>query len=211
MFGAKIVCVAVAVFALMVGGTQLCFAQDLPGPTKSPSQPPAPVTAPARYVPAAVSGITDEHYRLGTGDKLKVTVYGEEDLSGEFLVDGSGQVQLPLVGQVKAATLTIHEFVAEVAKALQDGYLKDPKVSVEVLNYRPFYIIGEVNKPGEYPFESGLNVLGAIALAGGYTYRANDNDVYVRRAGQDKEDEMPASANTKVYPGDIIRIAERLF
>ncbi|GAA0561318.1 polysaccharide biosynthesis/export family protein [Rhizomicrobium electricum] len=162
-------------------------------------------------MPAGTAGITDEHYRLGTGDKLKITVYGEEDLSGEFLVDGSGQVQLPLVGQVKAATLTIHEFVAEVTKSLQDGYLKDPKVSVEVLNYRPFYIIGEVNKPGEYPFESGLNVLGAIALAGGYTYRANDNDVYVRRAGHDKEEELPASANTKVYPGDIIRIAERLF
>lgn len=159
----------------------------------------------------AGAGITDEHYRLGTGDKLKITVYGEEDLSGEFLVDGSGQVQLPLVGQVKAATLTIHEFVAEVAKALQDGYLKDPKVSIEVLNYRPFYIIGEVNKPGEYPFENGLNVLGAIALAGGYTYRANDSDVYIRRAGHDKEDEMPASAKTKVYPGDIIRIKERLF
>lgn len=167
--------------------------------------------APATYVPTPSVGIVDEHYRLGTGDKLRITVYGEQDLSGEFVVDGSGQVQLPLVGQVKAATLTIHEFVVEVAKALQDGYLKDPKISVEVMNYRPFYIIGEVNKPGEYPFESGLNVLGAIALAGGYTYRANDSDVYVRRAGHDKEENLPASANTKVYPGDIIRIAERLF
>jgi polysaccharide export outer membrane protein len=195
----------------MWGVSQSAIAQDLPGPSKPASQPAASSSAPVSYMPTGSAGITDEHYRLGTGDKLKVTVYGEEDLSGEFLVDGSGQVQLPLVGQVKAATLTIHEFVAEVTKSLQDGYLKDPKVSVEVLNYRPFYIIGEVNKPGEYPFENGLNVLGAIALAGGYTYRANDNDVYVRRAGRDKEEELPASANTKVYPGDIIRIAERLF
>lgn len=186
-------------------------AQDLPGPSKIIPQASAPNSAPTNISPTAGAAISDEHYRLGTGDKLKVTVYGEEDLSGEFLVDGSGQVQLPLVGQVKAATLTIHEFVAEVTNALKEGYLKDPKVSVEVLNYRPFYIIGEVNKPGEYPFESGLNVLGAIALAGGYTYRANDNDVYVRRAGHDKEESLPASANTKVYPGDIIRIAERLF
>jgi Periplasmic protein involved in polysaccharide export len=155
--------------------------------------------------------ITDEHYRLGTGDKLKVTVYGEDDLSGEFLVDGTGQVQLPLVGQVRAGALTIHEFVAEVAKALQEGYLKDPKISVEVLNYRPFYIIGEVNKPGEYPFENGLNVLGAIALAGGYTYRANDSQIYVRRAGSDREEGMRADSSTRVYPGDIIRVAERLF
>jgi polysaccharide export outer membrane protein len=162
-------------------------------------------------IPNAGVSITDEHYRLGTGDKLKITVYGEDDLSGEFLVDGSGQVQLPLVGQVKAANLTIHEFVEEVGNSLKGGYLKDPKVSVEVLNYRPFYIIGEVNKPGEYPFETGLNVLGAIALAGGYTYRANDNNLYVRRAGATKEEAMKADATTRVYPGDIIRVAERLF
>jgi protein involved in polysaccharide export with SLBB domain len=201
--------IATVLLALVWGLSQASFAQDLPGPSRSVAVGPS-ATAPVSYAPAPAV-IVDEHYRLGTGDKLKITVYGEEDLSGEFLVDGSGQVQLPLVGQVKAASLTIHEFVAEVANALKDGYLKDPKVSVEVLNYRPFYIIGEVNKPGEYPFESGLNVLGAIALAGGYTYRANDSDIYVRRAGHDREDTLPASANTKVYPGDIIRIAERLF
>ena len=203
--------VVVAFFALICVLSQSSFAQDLPGPSKIVPQTGAAAPPPASYMPLSGAGITDEHYRLVTGDKLKVTVYGEDDLSGEFAVDGSGQVQLPLVGQVKAASLTIHEFVAEVSKSLQEGYLKDPKVSVEVLNYRPFYIIGEVNKPGEYPFESGLSVLGAIALAGGYTYRANDNDIYVRRSGQDKEEKMPASANTKVYPGDIIRIAERLF
>lgn len=187
-------------------------AQSLPGPSAPTAQAPAPTAAPMVQATAAPAGaITDEHYRLGTGDKLKVTVYGEEDLSGEYFVDGSGQVQLPLVGQVKAANLTIHEFVAEVANALKEGYLKDPKVSVEVLNYRPFYIIGEVNKPGEYPFENGLNVLGAVALAGGYTYRANDSDVYVRRQGQAKENAFPADATTKVYPGDIIRVAERIF
>jgi protein involved in polysaccharide export with SLBB domain len=211
----RVLAIRFATILVLLLGTGLStpiFAQDLPGPSTRPMQPAPSTAAPSNFMPqGGTTGITDEHYRLGTGDKLKVTVYGEEDLSGEFLVDGSGQVQLPLVGQVKAATLTIHEFVAEVRNALQEGYLKDPKISVEVLNYRPFYIIGEVNKPGEYPFESGLNVLGAIALAGGYTYRANDNDVYVRRAGQDKEDTMPASANTKVYPGDIIRVAERIF
>ncbi|GAA0553795.1 hypothetical protein GCM10008941_37260 [Rhizomicrobium palustre] len=126
-------------------------------------------------------------------------------------MDGSGQVQLPLIGQVRAASLTIHEFVNEVAGALKGGYLNDPKINVEVLNYRPFYIIGEINKPGEYPYENGLNVLGAIALAGGYTYRANDKDIYVRRAGTDQEVVLKASTATRVYPGDIIRVAERLF
>ena len=202
------------VLALLFGAglSTSSFAQDLPGPSAPLKQAVPTPSLPSGFV-AQTQGapITDEHYRLGTGDKLKVTIYGEEDLSGEYLVDGSGQVQLPLVGQVKAASLTIHEFVAEVTNALKEGYLKDPKVSAEVLNYRPFYIIGEVNKPGEYPFESGLNVLGAIALAGGYTYRANDNDVYVRRAGSAKEESVPADSNTKVYPGDIIRVAERLF
>lgn len=188
------------------------LAQNLPGPSSVPQQAPSSgAQAMLHSTPAAGAAITDEHYRLGTGDKLKITVYGEDDLSGEFFVDGSGQVQLPLVGQVKAANLTIHEFVAEVSTALKEGYLKDPKVSVEVLNYRPFYIIGEVNKPGEYPFENGLNVLGAIALAGGYTYRANDDNVYVRRAGTGKEEAMKADSSTRVYPGDIIRVAERIF
>ena len=190
---------------------------SLPGPSvpttlaPPPSQdatPPVTSTAPA---PSASAGITDENYKLGTGDKLRVNVYGEEDLSGEFLVDGSGQVQLPLVGQVKAKGLTIHEFVAEVTAALQTGYLKDPKVSVEVENYRPFYIMGEVNKPGEYPFENGLTVLGAVALAGGYTYRADDSEVYIRHVGSQKEETMPADSTTKINPGDIVRISERIF
>jgi polysaccharide export outer membrane protein len=194
-------------------GSVAAFAQNmgLPGPSAL-QQPAAEASALAPVAtPASTATITDENYHLGTGDKLRITVYGEDDLSGEFLVDGSGQVQLPLVGQVKAAGLTIHEFVAKVVTALEDGYLKDPKVSVEVENYRPFYIMGEVNKPGEYPYESGLNVLGAVALAGGYTYRADDGEVYIRRAGATKEEVLPADASTKIYPGDIIRVAERLF
>ena len=213
MLRLQIVRWAIVLALLLIAGLSgPSFAQDLPGPSvQATKAAPAPALPSGFVAQTQGAPITDEHYRLGTGDKLKVNVYGEEDLSGEFLVDGSGQVQLPLVGQVKAASLTIHEFVAEVTNALKEGYLKDPKVSVEVLNYRPFYIIGEVNKPGEYPFENGLNVLGAIALAGGYTYRANDNDVYVRRAGSTKEETVPADPNTKIYPGDIIRVAERLF
>lgn len=153
----------------------------------------------------------DERYTLGSGDKVKVTVYGEEDLSGEFTVDGSGHVQLPLVGQVKAAGLNTHQLVSEVTTALQNGYLKDPKVSIQVLNYRPFYIMGEVNKPGEYPFENGLTVLRAVALAGGYTYRANDGKVYVRRVNETEENAMPADSTTRIYPGDIVRVPERIF
>lgn len=199
------------------------FAQpDLPGPSPqsrmpgggTASTPAVAAVAPAMAVaPRAVmsSGPVDNNYRLGSGDKMKITVYGEDDLSGEFLVDGSGQVQFPLLGQVNAAGLTVHEFVAELTQQLGAKYLRDPRVSVEIENYRPFYIMGEVNKPGEYPFENGLNVLGAIALAGGYTYRADDNDVYIRRNGASKEEVLPANGSTKVYPGDVVRVAERIF
>lgn len=196
--------------------TPSAFAQnsELPGPSNqarvrpipsAESQPPmSPSSLPVMAEP-------DENYRLGSGDKLKVTIYGEDDLSGEVTVDGSGQVQLPLIGRVKAAGLSVHEFVDEITKAYEDGYLKGPRISAEIENYRPFYIMGEVNKPGEYPYENGLSVLGAVALAGGFTYRADSSEVYIRHAGNTKEVTVPANATEKIAPGDIIRIDERIF
>lgn len=173
-------------------------------------------TAPAANIPSAVPASTtaivaDDNYRLGAGDKMKITVYDEPDLTGEFLVGGSGEVQFPLIGQIQAAGLTIHQFVGALTATLAAKYLRDPKVSIEIENYRPFYIIGEVNKPGEYPFESGLNVLNAVALAGGYTYRADHSDVYVRRYGSSEEKAEGFTADTKIYPGDVVRIPERIF
>jgi len=186
-------------------------AQSLPGPMVGVQPPQSPASAPAVESGPLTSSISDENYRLGAGDKVKVVVYGETDLSGEFPVNGSGQVQFPLVGQVAAAGLTIHEFIAELHTALADGYLKDPKISVEVQSFRPFYIMGEINKPGEYPYESGLTVRSAIALAGGYTYRADHSDVYIRRKGEANELKVDADSEARVFPGDIIRIPERFF
>jgi protein involved in polysaccharide export with SLBB domain len=159
--------------------------------------------------PAAAEAPPD--YQLGTGDKVRVTVYSEDDLSGEFDVDGSGFVRLPLVGQVKAAGLSVHGFEGAVAEKLKAGYLKNPRVSVEVSSYRPFYIIGEVNKPGEYPYVNNMSVLNAVALAGGYTYRAGESEVYVRRNGGKDELKEPADGNAKILPGDIVRVPERFF
>ncbi|MBI3678410.1 MAG: SLBB domain-containing protein, partial [Proteobacteria bacterium] len=102
-------------------------------------------------------------------------------------------------------------FELQIKQKLDAGYLKDARVNVEVVNYRPFYIIGEVNKPGEYPYVNDMNLLNAIALAGGYTNRADDSDVYIRRNGSTKEVEFPADQTTKVMPGDIIRVSERFF
>ena len=148
-------------------------------------------------------------YRLGDGDQIRVIVFSEPELSGEFEVDDTGAVSLPLIGQVGAGGKTLREFEESIKKELRRGYLKDPRVSVQVLNYRPFYIIGQVNQPGEYPYVNGMNVLNAIALAGGYTPRGNTFKVRITRDGQ--ESTHPASAGTILEPGDVIRVPERFF
>lgn len=150
-------------------------------------------------------------YRLGSGDQVRVIVFGEEDLSGEFVVDGAGMVSLPLVGEVPAGGKTLQEFRSQIEALLSDGYLTDPRVSAEVLNYRPFYILGEVEESGEYPYTDGLTVMNAVARAGGFTYRANTRFVYIKRADTNQEVELPLTATVRVMPGDTIRIAERFF
>lgn len=166
--------------------------------------------APSPSAAVQTTAGVDVAYVLGAGDKLRVIVYGEDDLSGQFDVTGAGKVSLPLIGQVQAAGLTLEQFEKEVADKLSQGYLTSPKVSAEVLNYRPFYIMGEVEKPGQYPYTSDMTVLNAVAVAGGYTYRANEDSVYITR-GAGSEVEYPASQQVKVLPGDVVRVPERFF
>ncbi|HEY8572892.1 polysaccharide biosynthesis/export family protein [Phenylobacterium sp.] len=165
----------------------------------------------AAYAQSADASQTVAEYRLGSGDKIKVTTFGEEALTGEFLVSGTGKVSLPLVGEIDAAGQTARQFQQRVEMALKDGYLRDPKVSVEVLNYRPFYILGEVKEPGTYPYTNGLTVKNAVATAGGFTYRANEKRVFIKRADAPKEEAIQLTDTTPVAPGDTIRIVERLF
>ena len=148
-------------------------------------------------------------YRLGSGDKIKVTVFGHVDMSGEFSVAGNGSVSLPFIGSVKAGGMTINELEHAIVSRLTPDYLINPRVSVEVLNFRPFDIIGEVTKPGSYPYRSGMTVINAIAMAGGFTYRAKENEFRIKRASSGKTE--PAKRNTAVYPGDVIEILERWF
>ncbi len=149
-----------------------------------------------------------EAYRLGSGDRVRVLVFGEEDLSGTFNIDGEGRIALPLVGTVTVGGLSAPEAEQAIAGRFAEGYLKDPRVAVEVLDRRPFYILGEVRTPGAYPYADGLTVLGAVAVAGGYTYRADEDDIQVTRGGGEPE-VMPAEA--VVRPGDVIRVRQRLF
>lgn len=150
-------------------------------------------------------------YLLGSGDRLRVSVYNEPDLSGEFEVDGSGSVSLPLVGDMPASGLSLRQFEQRLTKLLADGYLIDPRVSVEVLNYRPFYILGEVKSPGKYPYVSGITVLNAVAMAGGYSHRARQDRAEIVRGGNPEDTLKNAPVTTMVLPGDIIRVPERFF
>lgn len=159
----------------------------------------------------AQSEPTETEYRLGNGDKVEVTVFGHDDLSGEYTVDGAGNFSMPLIGSVPAKNLTAGELEALIVSMLKPDYLVNPRVSIEVLNYRPFYILGEVEKPGSYPFVDGMTYLNAVAIAGGFTYRAKKSHALVVRAGGDSDDEARVQLDEMVEPGDTIRIAERLF
>ncbi|HEX5007182.1 MAG TPA: polysaccharide biosynthesis/export family protein [Hyphomonadaceae bacterium] len=166
-------------------------------------------TGPAMANPQAAS-ISDS-YRLGTGDEVKVTVFGEADLSGPVVVDGQGAITMPLIGQVEVKGLTFAETGSRLEAKLKDGWLRDPKVTVEMTKGRPYYILGEVNRAGEYPFTSGLTVMNAIAAAGDFTYRADKKKIMVTNADSSEEREVKLTPATPVQPGDRIRVLERYF
>ena len=158
-----------------------------------------------------VAAFAAEGYQLGAGDKLKITIFDEPDLSGEFELDGAGGVALPLIGQMQALDLSPRELEKRIEARLLDGYLLRPRVSIEVLSYRPFYIMGEVNQPGSYSYRAGLNVLNAAALAGGFTYRADEGDIEISREAAAGGGRFEATPQTQIKPGDVIRVKERLF
>jgi polysaccharide export outer membrane protein len=184
--------------------SQPAAAQQLPA---SPVSQTAPVQALAS---AEIKGTAA--YRLGSGDKVRVTVYNEDTLSGEYEVDGSGNLSIQLIGTIPAVGKTLPEVTAQVRAALtQGGYMLNPSVAIEVLNYRPFYVIGEIKEPGKYAYVSDMSVLNAVALAGGYTYRAKKDKVLIIRANDPEKKEKTAAPNDEVLPGDIIRVPERFF
>jgi polysaccharide export outer membrane protein len=166
---------------------------------------------PVSVAPDTSSPIAAE-YRLGPGDQVRITVFNMPDLSGEFIVDGSGFIALPLLGPVESGDRTSRELEQLLAAELtRGGYLVDPRVAVQVSQFRPYYILGEVGSSGAYPYTPGLTVRNAVAAAGGFTYRANTRRVYIQRAGQTYERLYELRPSTAVMPGDTIRIPERFF
>jgi protein involved in polysaccharide export with SLBB domain len=150
-------------------------------------------------------------YILAPNDEIALAVYGEPELSKTYKLGPSGDVELPLVGQVKAAGLTIDALAAAVQAQLGSRFLRNPSVAGSIVTYRPFYILGEVNKPGQYPFTIGLTLEGAVALGGGFSYRAQMDYVFLQSENEDEEVRVKVSPQLIVRPGDRIRVAERFF
>jgi polysaccharide export outer membrane protein len=150
-------------------------------------------------------------YVLGAGDVVRISVFGEETLAGQFSVSGDGKISFPLIGDVQAAGKTVAQLRTEITAKLADGYLKDPRVSAEVINFRPYYILGEIEKPGSYPYVAGITVMNAIAAAGGFTYRANSHQVFIKKVNETSEHKVRLDGVLRLAPGDTVRVGERYF
>ncbi|MGE0408061.1 MAG: polysaccharide biosynthesis/export family protein [Amphiplicatus sp.] len=159
--------------------------------------------------PAARLSLDD--YAIGPSDKIRLIVFGEPELSGEFSVNSGGEISLPLLGELKVSGKTIEEVRQMVTKGLSSGYINDARVAAEITAYRPFYILGEVATPGEYPYSAGMTVFKAVAAAGGFSYRAKKSSVHIKRAVGGEEMEFKLTQELAVFPGDVVRIGERFF
>lgn len=150
-------------------------------------------------------------YRLGPDDKVRINVYGEDALNAEYTVGSDGNISFPLIGMVPATGRTVSELQALITRQLAEKAINDPKVSIDMVQYRPFYILGEVQNAGQYPYRTGMSVMAAVATAGGFTYRANEKTVMIQRFGETSEKSYRLGPQTIVQPGDTIRVKERFF
>ena len=164
-----------------------------------------------RPTPAAFHEVLDQPYRLDAGDRLRVTVYEQDALTNTYSVDQSGYISFPLVGAVPARGHTTQQIEATIAAKLRDGYLRDPDVSAEVDRYRPIFVMGEVGAAGQYSYVPGLTVQKAIAIAGGFSDRANQANVDITRDINGKVMTGRVLTSDPLLPGDTVYVRERLF
>jgi polysaccharide export outer membrane protein len=164
----------------------------------------------AQVVPAAMT-FDDGPYTLDSGDKLRIVVFGQDTLSNNYTVDAAGQVTLPLVGAVEARGLTTAQLGGAIAGRLRSGYVRDPSVAVEIETYRPFFVLGEVTYPGQYPYVPNMTVENAIAIAGGFTPRASRDKVTITRKVQGRPGRYVLPLRYPLRPGDAIEVSERWF
>lgn len=172
---------------------------------------PAPIAPVVATPVAAAYASLDEPYRLDAGDKLRIVVYGQEGLTNTYAVDAGGSITMPLIGAVRARGLTPAELANSITAQLKKGYLREPYVAAEVESYRPFFILGEVAAPGQYPYVPNLTVESAVAIAGGFTPRAQRGSVKLTRPSDTGTVQANVPPGTMLRPGDTIVIGERWF
>lgn len=171
----------------------------------------ASACAPGADLPPLPEAATTD-FHLGAGDQVRIITFGDDTLTGQFRINDSGSIAVPLLGTVQASGLTPAELEKRITRDLTAKKLfKDPSVSVEVVSYRPFFVLGEVNKPGQYPYQPGMSVLTAVAVGGGFTYRAVESYASVVRQLGNKAVEGKVGRQTLVQPGDTITVFERRF
>jgi polysaccharide export outer membrane protein len=171
----------------------------------------ASCASPAGRLPALPNDQNGAIYLLGAGDSLRITVFGEADLSGTFKISDNGALVMPLVGQVKAQGLSIPELQKKLVSQLNVKAVKSPDVTIQIEEYRPFFILGEVKNPGSYPYVPEMTVLTAVAIAGGFTFRASQDEVSVTRKRNGAPLEARATRESPVLPGDVVYVFERHF
>ncbi|WP_431014664.1 polysaccharide biosynthesis/export family protein [Bradyrhizobium pachyrhizi] len=164
--------------------------------------------APAAYADPAP---TREGYNLGPGDKLRVVVYGQEGLTNAYAIDAAGAITMPLIGSVPARGRTPARLAAEITARLRNGYIREPSVSVEIEAYRPFFILGEVQAPGQYPYVPNMTVESAVAIAGGFSPRARRDEVTLTHTDASGAGRFVAPLGTPIGPGDTVFVGERWF
>jgi polysaccharide export outer membrane protein len=175
-------------------------------------QAPAPVLVAAGgpYAPAGLTGY-DAPYQLDAGDRLRVQVFGQEGLTNSYIVDASGNISMTLIGSVPVRGLTTSQVAAAISSRLRSGYIRNPHVSVEVEVYRPFFILGEVNAPGQYPYVPNMTVEAAVAIAGGFAPRASKRDILLARNYNGEVVRQVVPPDFPIRPGDTVTVRERWF
>lgn len=177
---------------------------------REPLSPQPAAVEPRHHAPQIVADV-DPPYLLDAGDKVRVFIYGQPNLSRIYTVDGGGFISVPLIGAVKARGESTYDLERAITVQLAAKYVRDPRVSIEIGQYRPFYILGEVRSAGQYPYVNGMTVETAVAIAGGYSERANERKVQISRRINGAIERMLVPPDSVVMPGDTIYVRERFF
>jgi polysaccharide export outer membrane protein len=174
-------------------------------------RPPSYSSTSAAYAAAPMPAVHEAAYRLDAGDKLRVVVYGQDGLTNTYAIDAGGSITMPLIGAVPARGRTPAGLASEIAVKLRKGYIREPSVAVEIESYRPFFILGEVAAPGQYPYVPNMSVESAVAIAGGFSPRAKRDSVTLTHADGAGSSRTVVPLGTPLGPGDTVLVGERWF